>query len=358
MRAKSWLLLAVVLFSSAACSRTTAIRGHFDVMYPADLQFENFNKPIVVGSRLRLFVKQVATDKGLAIDSVEVIPPSRARVVEVSGDQFVIAAKKPGPFRLRIRAASVNGDLLEDSVTMRAEKPHKVEWQQSCVQPGNDAVYPASPHGARIPFFMVSKSNAPMIGYGRQPVVVTPTSAAKIVPTQDQSGLHVVATGPGKAILNSTISDQRLSLEFVSTKSIDSVRLAPGQEGVGTWIGSELGLLFEPTVGGVPMCDARLPIKAEAKNGFCRVSTTDDDGNPNRIGLVRVFGTAFGVCEIDVSFPDGEGATTTVQVPIGKMPGQSANWFETWWISPLLALLAPLFFAPTLLIVRRRRRGN
>ena len=98
------LLSIVLLFVFTGCSRITAIGGNFDVEYPTDVAFENFNKPIVVGHKMRLFVRKVASDDGLPVQSVKVHPSNRAEVLEVSGNQFVVRTKEAGPFKIVIES--------------------------------------------------------------------------------------------------------------------------------------------------------------------------------------------------------------------------------------------------------------
>lgn len=346
--------IVLLLFVIAGCSRITAIGGHFDVEYPTDVAFENFNKPIVVGHKMRLFVRKVASDDGLPVQSVKIHPAHRAQVLEVSGNQFVIQTKEAGPFKVLINSV-VDGRTVTDRVTMHALPPRGIKWAHACDENAPVAVYPVG-ESSRLPALLFSKRGAPMIGIGAKPVNINSKVGARIVPIpDDQSGITVRADREGEAQLVSPLSSTTLNMKFAAVEKIDGLGLNPFDEGMVLWEGGEALVSFVPKLGAAPFCGLPVPLEVRT-DGPCSVSTKDEEGRPIRNGFVRVFGNKRGICNVHAKVP-GTAASAHVKIPIGSFPSpHDAEFVVPRFVWPLVALVTPLMMFPVFARRLRRRR--
>ena len=115
---------------------------------------------------------------------------------------------------------------------------------------------------------------------------------------------------------------------------------------------------FVPTVAGVPLCQAKLRIMARSRTPAICEATAQllEDEDSNRESVVRIIGRDFGVCEVEVTYPEangGSGTSRVFEVAVGKFPDLGADRTSTrverdlpWWLAPLLALVVPLSLLP------------
>lgn len=351
---KRIIIVVAVLFASSCFSFLTGNDGKFRFAYRASSDVVDFNKPIAPGARLDLLARTLGSSDELEIASATSSNPDVLSVVEVHPSHVTVQGGTVGKARISIRTT----DGLEDSVDMHVARPDAMYLAHSCTQE-TFAVYPANARIA-IPYGLERGDQQPVIGYGFWPIRIRPSKSLELDKTSRDDGALYFKTGDARhrVAIRSTIDDAILGLALVQNSEVDGMK-GPGS--LRMVEGSEAIVGFEPTVGGVAFCQARVKTKARSLTpDICDATAKlDDDADENEFGFVRVKAKKYGICKFEAQFPEGNngaGVTRSLEVPVGKFPklGEDADEeAQPWWLAPLLALIAPALLLP--LAMRWRR---
>lgn len=357
-------LAAIALLAGLACgcaSELTGNHGRFVFSYASPYHAADFNKPIAPGAQLDIHARSLGRREHLDIVSAESTDPNVLRVTAVFPSAVIVQGAAFGTARLRVTTE----DGLQDEVDMRVATPDAVRLSHACTD-GNFAVYPAN-GDIRVPFRMVRDNEETVIGHGFWPIKVTPASAMALDrEARDQSALHFRTGKPRHRVaIRSTIDDTILGLALVENQDVTEVHVDGSTPSV--MAGERTFVSFTPSVEGIPFCQSNLLTLARGLTPETCSATArlDDDGDGNRDQIVQIFGRAFGICEVEVLFPEangGDGVRHRLRVPVGALPSlerddagtSPASWPP--WLGALLALVAPLSLLPLALGLWRRGR--
>lgn len=366
-RRQTFLLVAFALFVTGCMSKLTGVNQRITFAYLAAESIENFHKPIAAGARLDLHAMELTDDdEAMTIVAAASHDPEVLSVECLENDRVVLLGRAVGSARIEVTARDRYGKQHTDVVDMSVRSPDHVAFGHSCT----DELFAVYPAGTEItlPWAMYQEDERPLVGYGFHPFRATPAGAMEFLESRETGMLRVRTGAPRhRASIRSTIDDALLGLAFARPKDVDGI--TTDSDEMILLEGDEAFAFFRPTVAGVPFCDAGLETLARSKTPeICEASgklDDDDDEESNRIGFAKIHARRFGHCEIEVVFPEaasGAGVAKTVTIPVGKLPSASEEEQSpepAWW-GALLALLAPLVFAPALLVWRSmmRRRAR
>lgn len=358
-------LIAVVSLLACGCfSRLTGNEGRFVFGYPATADILNFNQPIAPGARLDLHAFELGSGDEMTVIDARSSAPDVLKIVRTEGDRrVVLQGVTNGSARIEMVARDAQGHEFTDTVDMHVARPDRLVFRHGCTD-HLFATYPANSSDVVIPFSMERENGQAVIGYGFHPIRVKPSTSLRLdEESRDQGALHFRSRKPRHRVsIRSRIDDAYLGLALVDPAEVDDV-VPKGEGGVGaTVVGAETVVSLQPTVSGVVFCQSPLMMSARSTTpDVCSATARlGDEDSPaeNSLGIVRVEGLAYGVCEFEVVYRDandGEGLRKTFRMPVGKFPSidegsASEDW--PWWLPGLLGLLAPLTLFP---ILARRR---
>jgi len=295
--------------SLTACESTlTGNEGNFQFSYEADDRVTDFNKPVAVGARLDLQVRDVGARQPVTLSSAAFAASDVLVVLDFADQNITISAVGEGTALLEVEGTTVGGETLTDSVNMLGAVPEVLIVRHTCTD-APTAAYLTSGR-AWVPFDLERANGQPVIGYGYYPV--EPLTGAT-VNTSDGTQTHMaidIADQPGSLTLTSTIDETTLDLEIVAEAQIDGVvePIAVVIEDID--VGDTNPFYVLPSVGGVPVCQANATKTVEsATPDICTIreraapeGTSDADFE---YGWFDVTGESQGTCEYVVTYPNG-----------------------------------------------------
>ncbi len=323
----------------------------------------NFNKPIIEGGTLEVFVHDVAEDAPAMLVSVRSLRPDVVRVTGNVAHMTGLKGRKPGRAPIVVRARDRDGDIHTDLFTMRVAAVDGVTLYDPCV--GDDEEFPslyrAGEKNVFVPWRRNSSNNEPLTGYGVFPVEVSPEGSAHIDKRSvDWGALRVDM--PEEAMVfelrpSADVAGEALAIETVSPAAVDRVVMSEFRREPFTVVGKHSLLWAYPYVGERPLCSEENPTHTvrSLTPEICSV-TTEFAGE-----LIVVQGERFGVCRYEVGFTDYPNARATFTLPVAKPPEpgdeeSGEHDLLPWWLAPLLALLTPVAASPWVFAWRKKRR--
>ena len=166
--------LGVVAISSLACtSQTTGDLGNLEFYYVADDEVGNFNKPIAVGAKLDLFVRDAGAggDRDVSLEAASTDDEGIAKISEFSGNKMIIEAVSDGSFEITVSAkVNSSGEVEEDKVDMLVRTPEVLELRHTCGESGANKGYYLAGSDIYIPFELRLEDGQNVIGYGVYPM--------------------------------------------------------------------------------------------------------------------------------------------------------------------------------------------
>ncbi|QED27809.1 hypothetical protein FRD01_11300 [Microvenator marinus] len=323
------LTIATLILIGAGCqSQITGNEGNLVFSYTADDNLTDFNKPVALGAKLDLRVREAGTNLPVTISQAFSEDSDILNVETHTDTQLTVAAGVAGNTLIEVEATNQAGDLIADSVNMRADEATKLDLRHSCLAPGVErGRYLANSQRVFVPYDMFTERDEPAIGYGLFPIEFAPEGAAALdTESKSQSSFFVDLGDVGTLTMSSTLDDEKLEMVVTDVGEVDGATIAPGFENVALLSGQNGFVLVAPSVGEEILCQAALTMNAESLTPeVCEVVVPgdyEDSEKPNESLFLRVEGLSTGTCEFEVTFPDGNagaGAATTLSVQIGEI---------------------------------------
>lgn len=332
------LILAVAFVGSACTSRVTGNEGNLSFEYVADDRPLDFNKPIAVGARLELRVREAGSLQLVdRITSAGTDDESVLQVVDISGPTLIVEGVGAGNALIEVEAALASGGVLSDSVNMTARVPEVLDMRHSCTD-GDTGTYLVD-QNIWLWFDMEMANGQPVIGYGYHPVAFDPGDGMALdETTRNQQWFELLTSDtPQTVTISSEIDETEVTAILVEASDIDGAVLI-GDYGalvdVPTWYytlplrdearicqaNTELTVeVLTPDI-----CEVTLPVdeptdeEIASSVGAAR-NTEGPDETINESGWLRVVGFEVGVCEFSVTYTegaDGAGVETEMSVDI------------------------------------------
>lgn len=313
--------LGVVAISSLACtSQTTGDLGNLEFYYVADDEVGNFNKPIAVGAKLDLFVRDAGAggDRDVSLEAASTDDEGIAKISEFSGNKMIIEAVSDGSFEITVSAkVNSSGEVEEDKVDMLVRTPEVLELRHTCGESGGNKGYYLAGSDIYIPFELRLEDGQNVIGYGVYPMENTEGLTRDESHVGSQYVKYQAADAPGTTTISSTIDETTLDVELIEAGSIDGMVLG-ADEDIDLKLDQGNLRYVLPTIGGSPVCQARTEFKAISNNPEnCSVKVVLEPGDFANVdytgsGWLEIEGLAKGDCAVSVSIPaanGGEGVT-------------------------------------------------
>jgi len=319
------LLACVALVVLPACqSRQTGKLGKLVFSYVADDDVTDFNKPIAVGGRLDVYVRQKGNNKPVTITNAGTADESVLKVRNFEPAFFTLEALGEGNTEITIDAQQEDGEVVEDKVDMRAAKPQVLKMHHYCTK-DKDAYY-LTGQTIYVPYDMELKDTESVIGYGYHPIEFEP-KAGLTLHKAGKNQAHFKLTTPKDAqtvTINSTIDSNALIISVVAEDLIDGARY----EGLKTvLVNTKTPVLIRPTIAGKPVCQANTSMNATSKTtDICSVKALSTarkgDDDTQSWGWVEIDAKAFGKCTFEVTHLKAnakKGMTSTFTVDVAKV---------------------------------------
>ena len=184
---------SLLLATAASCnkSRHTGELGQIIFEYYSEQDTYNFNKPVIEGGKLDLFIQGVSREEmPLSITNAR---SSRPEALAVSGwidHLFTLEGGTSGDATIEVEGASEAGEERQDRIRLRVAAVTQIEFHpedariDGNTQESGFLTYTSgtitAPVGAHVelPWTRWSKNGEPLIGYGVHPVKLKPKGAA------------------------------------------------------------------------------------------------------------------------------------------------------------------------------------
>jgi len=313
--------------ASVGCkSELTGNEGNLLFSYTADDAITDFNKPIAVGARLDLEVREAGTRKSVTIGQASSDKPEVLDVAGISGNTIVLEGKADGNVLVSVDATLQSGTAVSDSVNMNVRTPEILELRHSCeVQTAAAAHYLIS-DVFWLQYDMKLSNGQPVIGYGYHPITIEPADSVTIdANARDQQWFHFTTGATAQNVtLSNSIDSTTLTLELVEVGSVDGGMLQldsllPAE------VGKKRALYVLPTANGRPICQAQTDYSVVTDSPeVCTVTAivapdTADLGVAKEFGWLEVEGLTAGTCNFTVTYTEGAagvGASSALAVPV------------------------------------------
>lgn len=319
-------LVAASTFTMGCESQLTGNEGNLLFSYTADDNVADFNKPIAIGAKLELTVKEAGTRQAVDVQEAKSDDDAVLKVASFAGDRIVLEAVNDGAAMIEVEAKTASGEVVPDSVNMLAATPEVLKLHHTCL-PADDPTgyYQAGATNILIPYDMERSNGQSVIGYGLFPFTQEPADALAVDQTsKDQAFFHFdLPAGAQTVKLTSTIDATSLTLEIIESSAYDGAEMNPLSKEVRV-IADETHLLhFWPTSGGNRICQSRAPMQVETSTpDICEVKTVTNQENQlivNESNYITLKGLAQGTCSLTITYADGNdgaGASTNFDVEI------------------------------------------
>lgn len=328
-RVTTWGALAALAVSWAGCiSETTGKHGDLEFSYETDdAEIINFRKPIAVGARLDLEVKESGSGFLRGVDIIEARSSDPAVIEAAEGseeDVVVLLARGEGSAEISVDArAGLSDEILFDAVDMLARVPERLILYHTCAdtRSARDVVYPK---GAdfEISYEMKMNDGQSVIGYGYHPVELEPEGIVELDrASKDQKKMHLRASEQtGEVLMSSTIDDTDFTITVVDQAAIDGAQMV-GDARVERFRG-ETKIVF-PTVGGKRLCGSTADVDIVNKTPErCEIAKALDPQDPldrketgASAAWINIEGRSTGTCTFELQY-SGAGADATVEMSV------------------------------------------
>jgi hypothetical protein len=304
-------LVATALLSSLACESTvTGNEGNFQFSYPADDRVLDFNKPIAIGARLDVVVRDAGDRSEIPLTDATTADSSILDVESFEGNSFTLLATGDGNVEVSVKGLNAAGSELTDSVNMLARTPEVHTLHHTCAPDSPTAAYLVG-QAVYVPFEFTMANEQPVIGYGYYPV--TPSTDAMVFDATFQGNQYMRFNleNVGSVSLNSDITDTRLDLEIIDIASITGIEEPTGFVVEDIDVGDTNLFYVRPMAGANVVCQSLAPIQYSADTpDICNVvAATNVSGletaTGNEGGWFNVTGVAAGTCSYTVTYPGG-----------------------------------------------------
>lgn len=324
-------LIVLAVFATACQSQITGNEGNLVFSYTADDAVSDFNKPIAVGAKLQLRVREAGTNLPATIQSAISDDGDVLAVDSFTTNQLILEAKSAGNVLIEVEAAVAGKDAVTDSVNMRAAEATRHELRHTCADATvRNFTYFANSEDIYVYYDLFTANNEAAIGYGLFPVTLEPASGATLDQTSTSQFAYTLDLGdPGTLTLTSSIDNSTLTMNLVSKADVDGAELSPLSASTAILVNQNAFVSVSPTVGGERVCQAKMGMTAESLTPeICTVAVPGAVDDELKEALyeslfVRIDGLALGTCEFEVSLPDGAngaGTKSTLSVSIGEAP--------------------------------------
>jgi len=206
MKLRHSVLLALLTFvlMPACKSVLTGNEGNLEFTYPADDRVADFNKPIAVGAKLELEVRDAGSRKAVSLTSASTEDDSVLRVVSFSGSKLILEGVSSGGTLVLVEA-NTTGGALGDSVNMLARVPEVMKLANTCVTEAS-AQY-LTGQDIIIPYDFEMSNGQPVIGFGYFPITLEPATGMTLDTTSvDQQWFHFTTGATAQNVTLSTSS--------------------------------------------------------------------------------------------------------------------------------------------------------
>lgn len=325
----SRIFIGCSLLTLSACqSQITGNEGNLVFSYTADDRIGDFNKPIAIGAKLDVRVRESGTNAPVELTQAFTEDQGVLAVETFTSNQLTLSGVSAGTTLVEVEAQVASGDTVTDSVNMRAAEAVSMELWHSCADKSvRNVHYVSNTRKAFVYYNLFSERDEPVIGYGLFPLEVTPAELATLdTSAKNQAAFLLDLSEPGEVTLSSTLDETTLNLTVVAPGSIDGAELAPGFENTSIFVNQNAFVLVMPTVNGERVCQASLPLTVRSlTEDICDATSPGDYEDSellNESNFVRIDGKAQGTCEFEVTFADGalgQGATSILSVSIGEI---------------------------------------
>jgi hypothetical protein len=319
-------LVAVAVLGGVACESTvTGNEGNFQFSYPADDRVFDFNKPIAIGARLDVSVRDAGDRGAVTLDDARSDDDAILMVESFADDTFTLLATGDGSAGITVAGTASNGEQQTDTVNMLARTPEVHMLRHTCTDTST-AAYLAGQQ-VYVPFEYTMADGQPVIGYGYYPVTPSSTALTFDATFQGNQYMRFDTAQAGNVTLASDITDAALELRIVESASITGVQepIAFVVEDID--VGDVNPFYVRPMVDDTVVCQARTPYTVTSDSPeICAVRVADPVGTPenasdfaNELAWFDVEGLAAGSCAYTVTFPegaDGAGVSASFTFPI------------------------------------------
>jgi hypothetical protein len=320
-RSASLAVLGFLAASTAGCeSLLTGNEGNLLFSYEAVDELSDFNKPVAVGAKLDLRVREAGTRAEVDIVLARSESDDVLQVVDTSTKgPIVLEGRSDGTARISVRARLGNGRVVDDSVDMQAREPEVLSLRHVCT-PDSEAAYLVG-MDVLVPYDMELQSGKALVGYGLFPVDVAPAGGVVFDATStDQENFHLrTQDSPGLVTLQSRVDANTLGMRLVSIDDIDGGGLSPASLDDEVPVNALSAVRVLPTAAGQFICCPRTPMTVVADTPeICEVQALGE-ATCLVAGFVNVRGLAEGTCSFRATWTaadGGAGVQATVSVPI------------------------------------------
>ena len=323
-RAAAVALLLTSIAAVGCTSRQTGKLGNLEFSYTADDRVTNFNKPIAIGGKLDVRVRQKGNNKPVTITACSTADDKVLKVDKFEPSFFTLEGVGKGFSEITVKAQQEDGQVVEDKVDMRAATPEVLKMHHYCTK--DDGAYYLTEQTVYLPYDLEMADGEAVISYGYHPIDFEPKGALTLF-ADGKNQAHFKLRTPKVAqtvTVNSTIDKASLVMSVVGEGQIDGAR----HEGAKTvLVGTKTPVLVRPTVSGKPVCQADTAIQASSMTpdicGAKALSTGKKGADETQSwGWIEIEGIALGKCTFEVNHLKanaGKGLTTTYTISIAKL---------------------------------------
>lgn len=309
------IVAAGIAFLTGCQSSLTGNEGNFTFSYDADDRVTDFNKPIAVGARLDIDVRDAGLGLPVTLSSAQSDDVSVLSVVDFAGSSLTVQGEGEGNVLLSVEGATSSGESLPDSVNLLVRVPEVLKLSHTCA-PGGEARYLT---GQRIwvPFELEMSNTQPVIGYGYYPVSLSsPAASLDVAASGSQYMALDTASAPGSATIASEIDSSSLLIGVVAPEEIDGVAppIAWVLEDID--VGDTNAFYVLPESGGLPICQADVAkVVTSETPEICSIRDRAAPEDSFEFGWFDVTGLSEGTCRFTVRYPSS-GASEQFSYPI------------------------------------------
>lgn len=311
---RSLLIVGVIgLLASGCVSKVTGNEGNLTFQYPADDSLLDFNKPIAIGAKLDISVRQVGdTNELVELSDASSDAPKVLAINSFQGHSLVLEGVGAGSATIEVTAKQADGSVVTDSVNMLSRAAEVLKMRHYCTS--DSLGHYLVDHDVLIPYDLERANGQAVIGYGYHPIKIEPATSLAINEknkAQVHFWLHTAKT-PQNAKITSTIDASALEMQIHVEGEIDGAMMDGGDVANKAVVALTHFVLIRPTIDGAPLCQAHADFTAEATtDDVCTVKalTAKRTGKDVETGYgwVQITGKKVGKCNFNVSFPKANG---------------------------------------------------
>ncbi|MEZ4265400.1 MAG: hypothetical protein R3F39_03395 [Myxococcota bacterium] len=313
-------ILGAAASTSGCESLLTGNEGNLLFSYEAVDELSDFNKPLAVGAKLDLRVREAGNRAEVDLLVARSESADVLKVVDfTTKGPIILEGVADGTARVAVRARLNSGVTVDDTVDMQARVPEVLKLRHVC-SPDTEAAYFVD-MDVLVPFDMELRTGKALVGYGLHPVDVAPAAGVAFDDTsKDQENFHVrTSATPGLVTLSSQVDSNTLGMRLVNIGDIDGGGLSPASLDDEVPVNAIGSVRVLPTVGGQYVCCPRTPMTVVTDTPeTCEVLGLGE-ATCLVAGFVTVRGKAEGDCKFRASWAAGQGGAgleTSLTVPI------------------------------------------